>query len=90
MPNLRLCRETDADQPDPPAPLPFRADHTWRDTSSPREDAMDSIDYAQRALAHAENKLDELQDLWREEEQARESFVIQNWMPEDDDGPWVA
>ena len=67
MPNLRLCRETDTIE-DPPAPLPFCSIASWRSAGeSHKEDAMDAIDYAQSALAHAESKLQELSTLVDEE-----------------------
>ncbi len=88
MPNLRLCRETDADQPDPPAPIPFAPTHPGRSAGTDTKDEpMDAIDYAQRALDNAQSKMDELNQLWREEEAC---FSIKDWMDNDDDGPSAA
>lgn len=88
MPNLRLCRETDTIQ-DPPAPLPFTSVPSWRqagDTS--KEDAMDSIEFANQALAAAELKMTELTEIMDEE---IESYSIAQWNgSEDDDGPYAA
>ena len=93
MPNLRLCRETDTIE-DPPAPLPFNSIPSWRAAGEqvPKEDAMDSIQYAQSALSQAENKLAELTELVEEEIDQNESFVFARWngTDHDDDGPYAA
>lgn len=89
MPNLRLCRETDTIQ-DPPAPLPFNSIASWRNAGeSNKEDAMDSIDYAQNALAQAESKLEELSNLVDEEIEENYSFTRFTAI-DDDDGPFAA
>ncbi|MEQ9205973.1 MAG: hypothetical protein RLN78_01250 [Phycisphaerales bacterium] len=89
MPNLRLCRETDTIE-DPPAPLPFNSVPSWRDAGTPKkEDAMDSIEYAQNALALAESKLEELSNLVDEEIEESYSFA-RFAAPHDDDGPYAA
>ncbi len=87
MPNLRLCRETDTIE-DPPAPLPFNAS-SWRTTEgTSKENAMDSIEFAQSALADAEAKMEELTEIMDEE---IESYSIAQWTdPTDDDGPFAA
>lgn len=88
MPNLRLCRETDTIE-DPPAPLPFTSVPSWRQAGdAPKEDAMDSIEFANQALAAAESKMAELNEIVEEE---IESYSIAQWTgPEDDDGPYAA
>ena len=87
MPNLRLCRETDP-IPDPPAPLPFKSDHTWRQAGEQnKEDSMDSIEMASKALADAESKMAELTELVDEE---IESYSFAQWSNDDDDGPYAA
>ncbi len=88
MPNLRLCRETDTIE-DPPAPLPFTSMPTWRAAgTAKKEDAMDSIEFAQQALADAESKMDQLNELMEEEAQ---SFSFALWTSnDDDDGPYAA
>jgi hypothetical protein len=87
MPNLRLCRETDTIE-DPPAPLPFTSVPSWRGAgANQKEDAMDSIDFAQQALADAESKMEQLNELMEEESQ---SYIIAQWTDDDDDGPYAA
>jgi len=91
MPNLKLCRETDTIQ-DPPAPLPFNSaapTHSWRTTEgTPKEDAMDSIEFAQTALDNAESKMAELQELMDEE---IESYNFNQWATApDNDSPFAA
>jgi len=93
MPNLRLCRETDTIE-DPPAPLPFTSIATWRHAGeSTKEDAMDSIDFAQSALANAESKLEELSDLIDEEIEESYNFTRMTAPTphdDDDDSPFAA
>ncbi len=88
MPNLRLCRETDTIE-DPPAPLPFTSMPSWRAAGTDqKEDAMDSIELAQQALADAESKMEQLNELMEEEAQ---SFSFAQWTNnDDDDGPYAA
>tara|TARA_R110000737_G_scaffold2923_18_gene10226 strand:+ start:390691 stop:390888 length:198 start_codon:yes stop_codon:yes gene_type:complete len=63
---------------------------SWRDAGAPKkEDAMDSIDYAQNALALAESKLEELSNLVDEEIEESYSFT-RFTTPHDDDGPYAA
>jgi len=92
MPNLRLCRETDTIQ-DPPAPLPISsapASPSWRHAGEPtKEDTMDSIDYAQNALALAVSKLVELSNLVDEEIEENYNFT-RFTTPLDDEGPFAA
>ncbi len=92
MPNLRLCRETDTIE-DPPAPLPFNSIASWRRAGeSNKEDAMDSIDFAQSALAHAESKLEELSTLVDEEIEESYNFTRMTTADtdDDDDSPFAA
>ena len=90
MPNLKLCRETDTID-DPPAPLPFNSIASWRSAGEPnKEDAMDSIDYAQQALANAESKLQELSTLVDEEIEENYSFTRFTTLQSEDDGPFAA
>ncbi len=88
MPNLRLCRETDIIE-DPPAPLPIsRAIFRRCGEETPKEDAMDSIDFAQQALANTESKMAQLNELMDEE---IESYNFKRMTtPDDDDGPYAA
>lgn len=88
MPNLRLCRETDTIQ-DPPAPLPFSSAHTWRNAGEqPKEDTVDSIEMATKALEDAESKMEQLTELMEEE---AESYSFAHWTtPPNDDGPYAA
>jgi len=91
MPNLRLCRETDLVE-DPPAPLPFNSIASWRKGGETnKEDTMDSIDFAQSALASAESKLEELSNLVDEEIEESFNFTrMTTFTPDDDDGPYAA
>ena len=88
MPNLRLCRETDPIV-EPPAPLPFNSASSWRNTDrTPSENTMDSIELANRALADAESKMNELKEIIDEEV---ESYSFAQWSQDpDDDGPYAA
>jgi len=90
MPNLRLCRETDTVQ-DPPAPLPFSGASTWRHAGEhPKEDSMDSINFAENALALAESKLEELSTLVDEEIEDSYNFTQMTTPDGDDDSPFAA
>jgi len=91
MPNLRLCRETDEIK-DPPAPLPISSAPTtqsWRNAGEQsKEDTVDSIKMATRALEDAESKMEQLTELMEEE---AESYSFAHWTtPPNDDGPYAA
>jgi hypothetical protein len=62
---------------------------SWRAAgTSSKKDAMDSIEYAQQALADAESKMEQLSELMEEETQ---SYSFAQWTSnDDDDGPYAA
>jgi hypothetical protein len=86
MSYLKLHRD-EPEQPDPPAPIPFRSpDRTWRNAGT---DEMDSIARVEQALARVENNFDALKE---HADELDASFRMAEWMnnDDDDDGPWAA
>ncbi len=86
MSYLKLHRD-EPEQPDPPAPIPFRSpDRTWRSAGT---DEMDSIARVEQALARVENNFDALKE---HADKLDESFRMAEWMSndDDDDGPSAA
>lgn len=86
MSYLKLHRD-EPEQPDPPAPIPFRSpDRTWRSAGT---DEMDSIARVEQALARVENNFDALKE---HADKLDASFRMAEWMSndDDDDGPSAA
>lgn len=86
MSYLKLHRD-EPEQPDPPAPIPFRSpDRTWRSAGT---NEMDSIARVEQALARVENNFDALKE---HADELDASFRMAEWMntDDDDDGPWAA
>ena len=89
MAYLKLHRD-EPEQPDPPAPIPFRSpDRTWRQAGGEQQGApeMDSITRVEQALSRVEGKFDELKE---QADELCEPIQISRWVDDDDDGPWAA
>ncbi len=91
MAYLKIHR--DEPETEAPAPLSFeRAQSSWRSTDRQADDdqgspAMDSIRNVELALGRVD---DLMEDLSEQVEELCEPMQISDWMPDENEGPWVA